>query len=496
MRSIEDIINEHYIQNEDELMSILEKNDDDKFFFENILFFTNERDAKNNKTLKNLEQAIKGMDINLITFVSDEVTYKATDKYIKISDTENKYKIDKQSNVDTIVIARLGVQESEECMACIKELQDWGLFVLNPIQAAKKASNKYESAVLLERYKVPQPRFTLVSKHDIMKGEESLNKKLKEIYPNLSEEKDPKKLEYVVKILNGHGGTGVFMVNGKTILSILQAIFAIDEERELLVQKKEEADGGDIRVHVLTSRTEQKILASMKRVKISGDFRSNVSLGASAEKVDITPEQEEIALKVAKISGMPWCAVDIMPLVKGSNPEIGDNVVLEYNASPGTDGISEVIGENFCSILLNAINNVNELVLQPKSIGYKEDIDITIGDDTITFEAKLDTGNGAKASTIGCESITENGETIIAKIEGKEYTFNKHGKSNAKVGPITETRNTVIVDGIKIGSRRLLDVEFALVDNRDKSTKVLLNRDVLSKMAYMINPGKKHTLKD
>ena len=87
---------------------------------------------------------------------------------------------------------------------------------------------------------------------------------------------------------------------------------------------------------------------------------------ATAEKVKITKEQEEIALKVAKISGMPWCAVDIMPLVKGSNPEIGDNVVLEYNASPGTDGISEVIGENFMSILLREINDINQLVLAPK----------------------------------------------------------------------------------------------------------------------------------
>ena len=37
-------------------------------------------------------------------------------------------------------------------------------------------------------------------------------------------------------------------------------------------------------------------------------------------------------------------------------------------------------------------------------------------------------------------------------------------------------------------------VEFALVDNRNKSTRVLLNRDVLSKMAYMIDPGRKHTI--
>ena len=477
---------------------INEKKEDktSKYFFSTILFFTNERDDDKNKTLDILLDAIKGTDIEVIPFVADEVTYKATDKKISIQDRKNKVVIDHQSNVDTIVIVRLGAQDSEECIECIKELQDWGLFVMNPIQAAMKASNKYESAVLMERYGIPQPRFTLVAKNDISKGMESLQKKLKKIYPDYTaDSKDQEKYEFVVKILDGHGGTGVFMTNGKTILSILQAMFAIDEERELLIQKKEEADGGDIRVHVLTTRTGQQILASMKRVKISGDFRSNVSLGATAEPVEITPEQEEIAKSVARISGMPWTAVDIMPLVKGSNPEIGDNVVLEYNASPGTQGISEVIRKNFVTILLDAINDVNELVLQPKSIGYKEDITIYFDDnDEVTMEAKLDTGNGAKASTIGCDEIKETGDSIEAKINGKTYKFKKHGASHAKVGPVIETRSTVIIPRIKIGTRQLLNIEFALVDNRDKSTKVLLNRDVMSKLAYMINPAKKHTI--
>lgn len=287
------------------------ENDDKKFFFKNIIFFTNDREEKSNKTLKNLKEAIKGTDVEVFPFIAEEIDYKATDTKIIFNDNVNKYTIDEQSNIDTIVITRLGAQDSEECIELIKELQDWGFFVLNPIQAAQKASNKYTSSVLLERYGIPQPNFTLLSKNDIDKGEESLQKKLKRIYKDVgkNEEADKKK-EYVVKILDGHGGTGVFIVTGKSILSILQAMFAIDPERELLLQKKEEADGGDIRVHVLTMRTEQKILASMKRVKISGDFRSNVSLGATAEKVKITKEQEEIALKVAKISGMPWCAVD------------------------------------------------------------------------------------------------------------------------------------------------------------------------------------------
>ena len=35
------------------------KKETDEYFFKNILFFTNDRDAKNNKTLKNIEDAIK-----------------------------------------------------------------------------------------------------------------------------------------------------------------------------------------------------------------------------------------------------------------------------------------------------------------------------------------------------------------------------------------------------------------------------------------------------
>lgn len=523
MKTINEFLKQYYITDNDELEKKLvneagdEEAEDDQtrgdsetnlsgkeeskpYFFENIIFFTNDRDPKNNKTLKNLQEALEGTNVKLVTFVAEEVTYKATDKFIKISDTKTKFTVDKQSNVDTIVISRLGVLDSEECIECVKELQDWGLFIMNPVQSAKKASNKYQTAVLLERYKLPQPRFALLGKDDLKDGQKTLDKKLKKIYPDLGkdEEKDKDK-EYVVKLLSGHGGTGVFMCTGKTILAILQAMFAVDEELELLLQKKEEIDGGDLRIHVLTTRTQQYILAAMKRKKIAKDFRSNVSLGATAEKVELTEEQKEIALKVAKVSGLPWVGVDIAPLVEGSNPEIGDNIVLEYNSSAGSSGISEVIDKNFMKVLLDNVNDINELVLAPKSVGYIEDVTFYFEDtnsDGIKIEAKLDSGNGAKASTIGCESLNEDGDWILAKIEGKEYKFKKHGQSKAIVGQVTEPRTTVIIPCIQIGTRKLLDVEFALVDNRNKKQKILLNRDVMSKMGLVINPAKKHALDD
>ena len=102
----------------------------------------------------------------------------------------------------------------------------------------------------------------------------------------------------------------------------------------------------------------------------------------------------------------------------------------------------------------------------------------------------------AKASTIGCDSLEYKGNLVIATIEGKKYQFTKAGESRAIVGQVTEPRVTVIIPCIQVGSRKLLDVEFALVDNRNKKQKVLINRDVMSRLAYQINPAKKHILED
>ena len=154
-------LREEYNRQMDEEMLNEAKSNKPKYFFSNIIFFTNERDSRKNKTLKNLEDAISGTDINLVVLVADEVSYTADDAKIEIEDKKTKYTIDKQSNVDTICIVQLGAKDSEQCVECIKEIQNWGIYTLNPIQAALTASNKYASSVLMRRYDIPQPRFAL-----------------------------------------------------------------------------------------------------------------------------------------------------------------------------------------------------------------------------------------------------------------------------------------------------------------------------------------------
>ena len=474
--------------------------------FKHIIVFTNDRDSKNNKTLKNIEDAIKRLkkdkaDIipELHVFVAAKIQADDDVKEIYISDGTEEITIKEESNLDTLVFSRLGVQDEDEAEYAVQLLQDRGFLVLNPVKYSALACNKYDSAVLFSKGNIPQPNFTLMTK-EILYNEELYNNAMREVYPEW-DDKDPDKNEeftFVMKILDGHGGTGVAMCDGKKILAFLQMIFAIDPERQLILQKKEEADGGDIRVHVLTLRDKQIILAAMKRVKLGGDFRSNVSLGATAEPVKLTSEQEQIALRTAQLSKLPWCAVDIMPLVKGSNKEIGDNVVLEINASPGTDGISEVIGENFINVLLNNLTDPSLFYLQDKVAGFIEAVKVKF-DDNIEkeFLAKLDTGNSTKASCLEVGELKESGKNITFNIEGKEITLEVIDHSNALAGDETYKRPIVIIPEVTCGLRKVKNVPVALVKSREKkTTNMLLNRDTMSKLGYVINPNVGHILTD
>lgn len=471
--------------------------------FKHIIVFTNNRDPKENKTLKNIYEAIDEIKKakceivpELHVFVAADVDSKENEEKITIKDDVESFTITEENNTDTLVFSRLGVQDEYDCEHAVKLLQDRGFLVLNPVQYAAIACDKYDTAVLLQKGGIPQPNFTLMNK-EILYDEKAFNSAMHEVYKDWDDKDKDKNedRELVIKILDGHGGTGVFLENGKRFYAVLQAMFAKMPDLQLIIQKKEEADGGDIRVHVLTLNKRQVILAAMKRVKLGGDFRSNVSLGATAEPVKLTPEQEQIALKAARISKMPWCAVDIMPLVKGSNPELGDNAVLELNASPGTEGISDVIKENFIRILLNELKDPKEFYIQDKIAGYLESVEINWGEVKKTYLAKLDTGNGAHASHVEVGEYVEKNNKVTFNVEGKQFTFDIVDHSKAKTGQ-TEVANRpiIVVPNIRLGLRQANDVKLAIVKTREKSSNVLINRDLLACMGYVVSPRQTHIL--
>ena len=65
--------------------------------------------------------------------------------------------------------------------------------------------------------------------------------------------------------------------------SLIQLLYSQNEDIDLLIQEYIKTDG-DIRVIVLGG----KIIASMKRSVVEGDFRSNVSQGAEVKEYELS----------------------------------------------------------------------------------------------------------------------------------------------------------------------------------------------------------------
>jgi gamma-F420-2:alpha-L-glutamate ligase len=83
-----------------------------------------------------------------------------------------------------------------------------------------------------------------------------------------------------------------------------------------------------------------KFVAGMKRVNHQGDFRSNVALGGSGEKVEIPAEFVRIAEKAASLLHLDYAGADVLIGPKG------EPILCEVNSNAFIQGIEKVTGVN------------------------------------------------------------------------------------------------------------------------------------------------------
>ena len=90
--------------------------------FKHIVVFTNDRDSSNNKTLKNIEDAIESLKKHkaeiipeLHVFIAAEIDSDESESKITITDGNESFVIEKESNIDTLIFSRLGVQDEDQC---------------------------------------------------------------------------------------------------------------------------------------------------------------------------------------------------------------------------------------------------------------------------------------------------------------------------------------------------------------------------------------------
>lgn len=365
MKKIDEFIENHYAYSDYKLESFIENfygNEDDnqrlKDAYKKILINESVTPNKINRVVligemrfASLRKSVKKLDYADPT----KLAYEIKDDKIKVDDGEYKFSLSPKDIDNTIVIVRSGYK-NPTVRFLIDEMIAMGFLVFNDPSAVNISNNKYLLAMLLKKHGLPQPKFVLVTKADIHKEDDDLlQDKLSKIYKDIDDD-----TKFVCKILGGHGGKGVFVCRKSNITSILQALFAISEDCEILIQEFCDIKDGDIRAHVLTIGNKQEILSVTMRNKGDKDFRTNLSLGnTQTDGIELTDEQKEIVLNTAKASGLAWCGVDLLPLTNGKN------VVIEYNGSPGppseltTDQETlEKSNIEFYSSLLETINKM------------------------------------------------------------------------------------------------------------------------------------------
>jgi ribosomal protein S6--L-glutamate ligase len=86
----------------------------------------------------------------------------------------------------------------------------------------------------------------------------------------------------------------------------------------------------------------------MRRSAQPGEFRSNVHRGGSTEIVELSEEQERVAVRSAQIMGLRVAGVDMLETAAGP-------LVLEVNSSPGLEGIETATGLDVAGAIIDYI---------------------------------------------------------------------------------------------------------------------------------------------
>ncbi|RAJ96950.1 RimK family alpha-L-glutamate ligase [Aliidiomarina maris] len=149
----------------------------------------------------------------------------------------------------------------------------------------------------------------------------------------------------VVKLIDSTEGVGVFVAHTEKELDNLARTFARFGASYVIQSFIQEASGVDVRAFVVGNQ----VIAAMERHATDGDFRANVSLGATAKPCELTAQEERIVLASTQAIGINIAGVD---LIRSQNGPL----LLEINVSPdftGKQGIEQVTGVDIAGAIID-----------------------------------------------------------------------------------------------------------------------------------------------
>ena len=369
---------------------------------------------------------------------------------------------------DTVSIVLGDVHKKDSYLNFLSELERTGCTLVNNRRTIEVCSDKYRTYLNLKSADISQPKTVLIPNKD--SAEDAL-KKLDTKFP------------IILKTTKGSKGVGVvFIESERSYDATIQLLFKIDEDVELLIQEYIKTDG-DIRTIVL----DNKVIASMKRHVIEGDFRSNFSQGGKVSKYNLSKEEEEKVLLTAKKINGKWVGVDFIPTKDGPK-------IIEVNHSPGSEGIEDASGQNIIGELVGLWKDETTREHVAEECGYLEMLNIEPFGPIIS---KFDSGNSS-LSVIHGDSIKYDAakKTVTWTLFGKTITKPLDHIKKVNLGGLRdykETRYVVKLD-VEFAGKTYEDVLFTIDDRPDSRTRVLLNRGFMARLNVMVNPQKKYVL--
>lgn len=434
----------------------------------NFVFITN----KNTNRKDNLFSTVSTMSDNCKDMKIPYYVLFVEDAYI-IRDDNGQYTVHNHDDErgfevfsdKTIVINRGSVMKKRSYLNLITQLEKANIFCVNSRETIEICSDKYRTALRLASSAIPTPKTLLLQSMETLE---------------YSLEKIGNKFPLIVKTISGSKGVGVFFVESmRSLKSILQVIWKINEDEELLIQEYISSPY-DVRVHVLGDH----IIAAMKRYIIKDDFRSNYSQGGKVDTVKLTEEQKKICIEAAKSVGAVWSGVD---LIVDKNKK---NYIIEINSSPGTDGIIKAMGDDITIDIIKWVSDKKNWIKKASEIGFKEVIEF----DGKEFIAKFDTGNGSHC-VIHTEKyeIDEKKKIVEWTCGGKKFKHKYKEIEDINVGGLRDyiEKRPVIELDITFNGTVYKNIDFTL-DDRSNRTPVLINRRFMRKANVMVNSAKSY----
>jgi ribosomal protein S6--L-glutamate ligase len=237
------------------------------------------------------------------------------------------YRGKKLENIDA-VIPRIGASVTFYGTAVVRQFEMMKVFTAVESQALLRSREKLRSLQILSRAGLGLPKTVFTN----------YSRNVKEIVQAVGG------APVVVKLLEGTQGLGVVLAETDNAAESVIDAFNGLKVRVIVQEFVEEAKGADIRAFVVDG----VVVGAMKRQAKKGEFRSNLHRGGTAEVIELTEEEENAALKAARVMGLGICGVDMLQSKNGP-------LILEVNSSPGLEGIEKVTGKNIAKSMIRYV---------------------------------------------------------------------------------------------------------------------------------------------